>query len=58
MFAWACKRQPWRRLLAEDDPMELIEIEMIVAPDYDVDNYGDWVLVPGAVRELRAALVE
>lgn len=58
MFAWARKRQPWRRRLAEDDPMELIEIKKIVAPDYDLDNYGDRVVVPGAIREFGAALVE
>ena len=46
MFAWARKRQPWRKLLVEGDPMELIEIEKIVAPEYDLDNYRDRALAP------------
>ncbi|SEN31239.1 protein of unknown function [Duganella sp. CF517] len=56
MFAWARKRQPWRKLLADGDPMELIEIEKIVAPEYDLDNYRDRVLAPDEIRELRVAL--
>ena len=56
MFAWARKRQPWRKLLVEGDPMELIEIEKIVAPEYDLDNYRDRVLAPDEIRELRVLL--
>lgn len=56
MFAWARKRQPWRKLMAEGDPMELIEIEKIVAPEYDMDNYRDRVLAPEEIRELRDLL--
>lgn len=56
MFAWARKRQPWRKLLVEGDPMELIEIEKIVAPEYDMDNYRDRVLAPEEIRELRDLL--
>jgi hypothetical protein len=53
MFAWAHKRQPWRELMVEGDPMELIEIDKIVAPGYDMDNYRDRVLAPDEIRELR-----
>jgi len=56
MFAWARKRQPWRKLLVEGDPMELIEIEKIVAPEYDMDNYRDRVLAPEEIRELHGLL--
>lgn len=56
MFAWARKRQPWRKLLADGDPMELIEIEKIVAPEYNLDNYRDRVLAPDEIRELRVLL--
>lgn len=56
MFAWARKRQPWRKLLVEGDPMELIEIEKIIAPEYDLDNYRDRVLGPDEIRELRILL--
>ena len=56
MFAWARKRQPWRKLLVEGDPMELIEVEKIVVPEYDLDNYRDRVLSPDEIRELRVLL--
>lgn len=53
MFAWAEKRQPWRKLLVDGDPMDLIEIEKIVAPDYDMDNQRDRVLSADEIAELR-----
>lgn len=53
MFAWAEKRQPWRKLLVDGDPMDLIEIEKIVDPDYDLDNQRDRVLSPAEICELR-----
>ena len=53
MFAWAEKRQPWRKLLVDGDPMDLIEIEKIVDPDYDLDNQRDRTLSPAEIRELR-----
>lgn len=52
MFAWARKRQPWRRLLVEGDPMDLIEIEKIVSPEYDLSNESDRVLSPSEIVEL------
>jgi integrase len=55
MFAWAEKRQPWRRLLADGDPMDLIDIEQIVSPDYDLNTLRDRVLSPDEIRELDAA---
>lgn len=55
MFAWAEKRAPWRKLLAEGNPMELIEIEKIVSPDYDLDYRRDRVLSEHEIRELRDA---
>ena len=30
MFRWAEKRQPWRRLLQDGNPAELVEIEKVV----------------------------
>lgn len=56
MFAWARKRQPWRKLLVDGDPMELIEIEKIVSPDYDIDDYKDRVLSHDEIRELHATI--
>lgn len=57
MFAWAQKRQPWRKLMAEGNPMDLIEIEKIVARDYDLDNQSDRVLAPVEIVELRDLLL-
>lgn len=56
MFGWARMRQPWRKLLAEGDPMDLIEIEKIVSPEYDMDNYRDRVLSPEEIVELGNTL--
>ena len=53
MFAWAEKRQPWRKLLVDGDPMALIEIEKIVDPDYDMANVRDRVLSDVEIVELR-----
>ena len=56
MFAWARKRQPWRKLLVDGDPMELIEIDKIVSPDYDLDNMRDRILSADEIRELHAII--
>ncbi|MES2260555.1 MAG: tyrosine-type recombinase/integrase [Pseudomonadota bacterium] len=57
MFAWGRKRQPWRKLLVEGDPMELIEIEKIVAPDYDMATFRDRVLSDAEITELHDILL-
>lgn len=54
MFAWAEKRQPWRKLLIDGNPMELIEIEKIVAPGYDMNNERDRILSDAEIAELQA----
>ena len=56
MFAWAQKRQPWRKLMVDGNPMDLIEIEKIVAPDYDMDNQSDRILLAEEIVELRDTL--
>lgn len=53
MFAWAEKRQPWRKLLINGDPMDLIEIEKIVSPGYDFDNKRDRIFSADEIREIR-----
>ncbi len=53
VFAWAEKRQPWRRLLLDGNPAELVRIETIVAPDYDLSNIRSRVLNANEIRELR-----
>lgn len=56
MFAWARKRQPWRKLLVDGDPMELIEIDKIVSPDYNLDNMRDRILSADEIRELHTII--
>lgn len=53
MFAWAEKRQPWRKLLVDGNPVDLVEIEKIVSPNYDMNNARDRILSPDEIRELR-----
>lgn len=53
MFTWAEKRQPWRKLLADGNPMELIEIEKIVSSEYDLNNQRDRILSADEIRDLR-----
>ncbi|PTR24417.1 phage integrase family protein [Pseudomonas sp. GV085] len=35
MFSWARKRQPWRALLVEGDPTELVDISPLTPGDYE-----------------------
>jgi integrase len=56
MFRWAEKRQPWRRLLIDGNPAELVEIAKIVDPDYDLSNIRSRVLSDDELRELRDRL--
>jgi integrase len=52
MFLWAEKRQPWRKLLSDGNPVELIDITKIVSPDYDISNQRDRVLSGEEIAEL------
>ncbi|WP_198116948.1 tyrosine-type recombinase/integrase [Massilia rhizosphaerae] len=56
MFAWAQKRQPWRKLMVDGNPMDLIEIDKIVSPDYDLTNQSDRILSQDEIVELRDLL--
>lgn len=52
MFRWAERRQPWRGLLAEGNPAELVEEKFVVAPDY-TDAPRDRVLLHAEIRQLH-----
>ncbi len=54
LFFWAEKRQPWRRLLQEGNPAALLEIEKIVAPDYDLSNIRTRTLSTSEIGELHS----
>lgn len=53
MFSWAEKRQPWRRLLIDGNPAQLVSIETIVPLDYDMSNVRERTLDAGEIRELH-----
>lgn len=38
MFSWARKRQPWRALLVEGDPMELVDISPLIPANYEEER--------------------
>jgi integrase len=56
MFRWAGKRQPWRRLLVEGNPMDLVEIDKIVPAGYDLSNERARYLSDEELCELKAKL--
>lgn len=53
LFRWAEKRQPWRGLLIEGNPAELVEVKQITAAGY-TDAPRDRILTPDEIRELHA----
>lgn len=53
IFKWAQKRQPFRRLLAEGNPMDLIDVEKILPDDFDPDSVRERILYPKDIRELK-----
>jgi len=57
LFGWAEKRQPWRSMLVEGNPADLIEIRKIVSKDYDMVNERDRVLSADELKEMQAIFV-
>ena len=53
MFSWAEKRQPWRRLMVEGNPMDLIEIRKILPAGYSMNSMRQRVLSDVEIRELH-----
>lgn len=51
MLRWAEKRQPWRKLMADGNPADLIDIETLLDPDYETER--ERVLSSEEIRELR-----
>uniref|UniRef100_UPI0033402B8C tyrosine-type recombinase/integrase n=1 Tax=Castellaniella defragrans TaxID=75697 RepID=UPI0033402B8C len=50
MLAWGEKRQPWRGLLIDGNPADLVDIEKLIPDDYVEER--DRVLPPDEIREL------
>ncbi len=51
MFNWARKRQPWRALLVEGDPTELVDIAPLIPADYEAKRSR--ILSPAELLELH-----
>jgi integrase len=51
MLRWAEKRQPWRGLLAEGNPAQLVDVKKLVSHDYTEERSR--VLSENEIRELR-----
>ena len=51
MFAWARKRQPWRALLVEGDPTELVDITTLIPATYEEERSR--FLSPAELLELH-----
>lgn len=57
LFKWAEKRQPWRKLLIEGIPTNLIDIRQIISPEYDEPKgLRTRFLGEDEIRELRDIL--
>ncbi|WP_323011276.1 tyrosine-type recombinase/integrase [Castellaniella sp.] len=50
MLAWGEKRQPWRGLLVDGNPADLVDIEKLIPDDYTEER--NRVLLPEEIREL------
>lgn len=53
LFAWAEKRKPWRGLMIDGNPAELLEIEKILPPGSAPERPRERVLSADELRELR-----
>lgn len=53
LFRWAEKRKPWRGLLIEGNPAELVNTKSIVQPGYDITHERDRVLTLAEIAELQ-----
>ena len=54
LFNWAQERQPYRKLLADGNPMDLIQIRNILPEDFDPDEARDRILSSSDIRELKS----
>lgn len=51
MLRWAEKRQPWRTLMADGNPADLVDVNKLL--DHDYQEQRDRLLSPDEIRELR-----
>lgn len=50
MLSWGEKRQPWRGLLVDGNPCDLVDVNKLLPDDYEEER--DRVLSPAEIREL------
>ncbi|HHG4309219.1 TPA: tyrosine-type recombinase/integrase [Pseudomonas aeruginosa] len=51
MLRWAEKRKPWRTLMADGNPADLVDVKKLL--DHDYEEQRDRLLSPDEIRELR-----
>ena len=56
MMRWADKRRPWRSLLVDGNPAELVDVKKLLSHDYTEER--DRVLSATEIRELRDAFIK
>lgn len=56
MLAWAEKRKPWRSLMVEGNPADLVEINKILPPDFT--KIRERVLSEEEIKKLNAAFYD
>lgn len=56
MLHWGEKRQPWRGLLIDGNPADLVDIDRLLPADYEPER--DRVLSPAEIRELATIFAQ
>jgi integrase len=56
LFSWAEKRQPWRSLMLNENPANLVDIHQLVGPEYDIYNIRERTLSDKEIQELSFIL--
>lgn len=51
MLRWAEKRKPWRTLMVDGNPADLVDVKKLL--DHDYQEQRDRLLSPNEIRELR-----
>jgi len=54
MLSWGEKRQPWRGLLVNGNPCDLVDVNKLLPEDYEEER--DRILSPAEIHELRDVL--
>lgn len=55
MLSWGEKRQPWRGLLIDGNPCDLVDVNKLLPDDYEEER--DRILSPSEIRELQEIFV-